>query len=1299
MLSSIFIGNSTFSKTLPPGTGLADVKANVLILLSSTWSMRKDMAIPVINMNGVNDSEPDSYEGNIHSVNWSGGHVTLHTYLGAAMGDYGREEGFSGQASKITRDSCNNMYGKNDGNIQKWATTPCGGSAFLWRLQPNIAMSSSDGSINCGRNDDNSDLSIYERKDELFVTDDGTQNTCVFNSDRQFLRVIDTSANRSDGGVVMPSHNQSTGMDQDLGVLYHWFNSERQLAVEFIHPELTDVNTFTPSVTLSEEYGSSVTGMDGQNYSISSSSSGRDRINDIEIDKRGDVYVWDRNATLHKFTKYNDPDGGLEYVDSLRGCQNMSSVYGFGIDLENDIAWGAAYGRSKVIGVKLDDHRDGSHDWECGMVLTDDPVSRSRMQVATDVIKRIMRDESLTGGANFGLMTWDNNPQLQIEISNTGFQEIKTFIDNQNIGTATYPLDEDDCTFRCGDPTLPDAASRNQWDAFEASADYQHEENAGAAMVDAQKYYLGTLEKPAGGTYPSPIDETASCQNSYVIIIADGSADDANAANIAAQINASNLNIITYVVGVGDEAEEAGSLTFLQGLATSGGSNTPFFAEDEAALVSSLGEAIRQVVTRPLTFSAPSIMPETTDQGEEESYIYQSVFSFKVGTEWQGSLKKYKMLDDGSIEPNATWDAGSLVPHPFLRKVWTAWPGLPNNLNNFTTGILNILFANEMYSSENQAFPSSYTIEGSDAYETVQFIRGNNSWDVDGNGNNNASRSWYLADIYHSAPALIGSPSASFDSTNEFSESYYRGQNGYESFAEAQAGRNKIVLAGSNSGLLHAFDVETGIEQWAFMPPSFIAKMLDMKPVDTASKTSIPIYGVDGSPSVKDIFYDGQWRTVVMCGLGYGGNSYFALDITDPTSPQHLFTFENDIENERVYYWDAAGVKSRYRYDANSPGTFQDPAMNDGAGGIVPPSDPLISTAPEYDFRRLGKALSKPNILRIKVDGLDKWVAVFGGGYNQLDADVASSVFVIDMELGGKILSRIDLEDVNDAGLETNLVKNSVPAQLIPITADSTSLATYYGALVYFADYEGKLWKLNLSSNGDLYEAHTLFDSGATPDNGRRNFFKIAASVDEDTGKVWLYYGTGDQRNLATANESIQNKVYGIKDADFPETDITRVSVTETDCADITGLTTCIVGSNETGWFANLDDDEKITAAPSVKSGIVYFSRYVPNVENPCTPGTAYQSRHDYQVGCAQGSVPAGQETAKIELGKGVATEAIFYKGKMYMGLSGAVEGDGTLDGLEGFSLMDNIIIGTQQAGTGSGSTSAPKINWWREIF
>ena len=51
------------------------------------------------------------------------------------------------------------------------------------------------------------------------------------------------------------------------------------------------------------------------------------------------------------------------------------------------------------------------------------------------------------------------------------------------------------------------------------------------------------------------------------------------------------------------------------------------------------------------------------------------------------------------------------------------------------------------------------------------------------------------------------------------------------------------------------------------------------------------------------------------------------------------------------------------------------------------------------------------------------------------------------------------------------------------------------------------------------------------------------------------------------------------------------------------------------------------------------------------------------------------------------------------MGLSGAVEGDRTLDGLEGFSLMDNIIIGTQQAGTGSGSTSAPKINWWREIF
>ena len=42
----------------------------------------------------------------------------------------------------------------------------------------------------------------------------------------------------------------------------------------------------------------------------------------------------------------------------------------------------------------------------------------------------------------------------------------------------------------------------------------------------------------------------------------------------------------------------------------------------------------------------------------------------------------------------------------------------------------------------------------------------------------------------------------------------------------------------------------------------------------------------------------------------------------------------------------------------------------------------------------------------------DKWVAVFGGGYNQsVNPDIGSAVFVVDLENEGRLLKVIDIED------------------------------------------------------------------------------------------------------------------------------------------------------------------------------------------------------------------------------------------------------------------------------------------------
>ncbi len=69
------------------------------------------------------------------------------------------------------------------------------------------------------------------------------------------------------------------------------------------------------------------------------------------------------------------------------------------------------------------------------------------------------------------------------------------------------------------------------------------------------------------------------------------------------------------------------------------------------------------------------------------------------------------------------------------------------------------------------------------------------------------------------------------------------------------------------------------------------------------------LYFVDGNANAGDAFFGGQWRTVLVSGLGRGGQAVFALDITDPSSitetnagSKVLWEFrENNDNGVRIY--------------------------------------------------------------------------------------------------------------------------------------------------------------------------------------------------------------------------------------------------------------------------------------------------------------------------------------------------------------------------------------------------------------
>ena len=94
---------------------------------------------------------------------------------------------------------------------------------------------------------------------------------------------------------------------------------------------------------------------------------------------------------------------------------------------------------------------------------------------------------------------------------------------------------------------------------------------------------------------------------------------------------------------------------------------------------------------------------------------------------------------------------------------------------------------------------------------------------------------------------------------------------------------------------------------WGYIPPNVLGN-LEKIPSSKANSTNA-VYGVDGSPVVKDIFFDDtpndgstnpRWRTILLGALGAGGHGLYALDVTDPDNPTHLFAINHDGTHNKL---------------------------------------------------------------------------------------------------------------------------------------------------------------------------------------------------------------------------------------------------------------------------------------------------------------------------------------------------------------------------------------------------------------
>ena len=1016
------------------------------------------------------------------------------------------------------------------------------------------------------------------------------------------------------------------------------------------------------------------------------------RPTDTGYDSSGNIYVSDLYG--HRVQKFNSSLTYQGKVGSYSTSSGFRYPYGMHVD-SND----------KVYATDFYNYAVRQYDTSLVEQNTYGGGGGTRLDAAKKVIKKIVSNTDLTSGANFGLMEWGTRHNIRVKISDTGAKQIYTNVDGVYASGGT---------------------------------------NLNVALNRARDYFLSG----------QVANWNLTCSLNYLIVISDGYWTSHGAVlNTATQLN-KVYNVKTFAVGFALGGANSNYST----LATSGGTNKPLYASNETELLQKLTDAIKQAISGRLTFTTPAVMSDVT----KGNFVYQSTFEYARDMQWKGSLKKYKLNSNGSFGA-VQWDAADKLNSKSAssRNIWT--PEIDTSINNFTTSNRDAL-KSRMFPSQS---PTNTEVEN-----LINFIRGIDTYDQDGDGNKTESIH-KLADIYHSDLIIVGKPEAPVgdDGTinSQKKDSYYRLQNNYNNFKNGStcggpcSNRKEIIYAGSNNGILHAFESSNGNELWGYIPPNVLGN-LEKVPSSKANSTNA-IYGVDGSPVVKDIYFDDtpndgstnpRWRTILLSGLGAGGKGLFALDVTNPDSPTHLFAINNDETNQAVQHWGVDRMKNEFGY----------------ASGSIDP---------QYDFRQLGETWSTPRIIRIKVSGKDKWVAVFGGGYNgAVNPNIGSAVFVIDLEDEGRLLNVIDIKSQNAQILntyrtyigsshsflmnnnteldisrlfpnltfdvskgesvkaETNTdirttltftgtgnvktvskasfntrwrpgyitiskmkvdIANSLPADISVITADGTNKANYDGAMLYASDLEGKITKINLtenfvidndassptykvmqrndSSNKDIQQT-TLFDSETTTANGRYIYTRPEVTINNDSN-LWLYFGTGNTQKLQEQSNQVQNRLYGIKDVNFPNFVELNSAGTVSQCRT---SPTCPTGT-DLGWYVNLEKAQKLTAEPTVDKDRVYFPIYEPSpASNKCGVGTAILRAYDTKC---------GNSVLNVNMGKGVLSKVVIQDDNLYIGLAGEANKN-----ISGFTSKDNLITGKSKAKSASG---AVQIESWKENY
>jgi type IV pilus assembly protein PilY1 len=545
------------------------------------------------------------------------------------------------------------------------------------------------------------------------------------------------------------------------------------------------------------------------------------------------------------------------------------------------------------------------------------------------------------------------------------------------------------------------------------------------------------------------------------------------------------------------------------------------------------------------------------------------MFSPAETPHWDGNLKKYTLGLDGTeieIVDADGEEAVDLVTGSFEPGARSFWSVSEDGNLTAVGGAASRLVAGRQIYVDISAAPIAFASSTADHFEVSNGALTNAMFGAPDSATKNKLIEWgrgydsfgadpmrlrkRLGDILHSRPALV-------------------------TYGEDVDGDISVVYFATNDGFLHAVDARTGDERFAFIPKSLLANLNGLRKTTTGTK----VYGIDGELVVWKSDTDGDGtieagrgeRVMLYFGLGLGGGSYYALDVTEPSSP-----------------------RLAWRIDSGDP-----------------------------DFSELGLATSDPVITRVRYGTTTKDALVFAAGYDRHEDsqppsvdDHGRGVFVVDALTGERLWSggssHSSMSNMDDQwpGMSYAIASR---VKVLDMNADG------YADRLYVGDLGGQVWRFDLNTSishrldfeGGVVAKLGITAPGASDPADRRKFFyapDVALMKNPYGTYLAINIGSGN-RSRPKSDTSTEDYFFSLRDQNVysPPSGFSYTAVSMSELKDVTNDASIArnravdggtffqdLFNNHDGWRIALGDDEKVLAEAKTFDGTLMFTTYSP---------------------------------------------------------------------------------------------------------